>query len=139
VDQAEAEAEMLARLVVLEIHLALLQAKVVMLARRLLVVFSLAAAVAVVQAQLDRLARLVMVAQGAQAQHQALQELLQPMLEVVEAVEKLVLVVLVDQAVVVLARLVQLQNPEMGLHLLALAEAEVAVEAQVAETAVLAS
>ena len=130
---------MLARLVVLEIHLALLQAKVVMLARRLLVVFSLAAAVAVVQAQLDRLARLVMVAQGAQAQHQALQELLQPMLEEVEAVEKLVLVVLVDQAVVVLARLVQLQNPEMGLHLLALAEAEVAVEAQVAETAVLAS
>ena len=130
---------MLARLVVLEIHLALLQAKVVMLARRLLVVFSLAAAVAVVQAQLDRLARLVMVAQGAQAQHQALQELLQPMLEVVEAVEKLVLVVLVDQAVVVLARLVQLQNPEMGLHLLALAEAEVAGEAQVAETAVLAS
>ena len=130
---------MLARLVVLEIHLALLQAKVVMLARRLLVVFSLAAAVAVVQAQLDRLARLVMVAQGAQAQHQALQELLQPMLEVVEAVEKLVLVVLVDQAVVVLARLVQLQNPEMGLHLLALAEVAVAVEAQVAETAVLAS
>jgi hypothetical protein len=59
--------------------------------------------------------------------------------EAVEAVERLVLVVLVDQAVVVLARLVQLQNPEMGLHLLALAEAEVAVEAQVAETAVLAS
>ena len=130
---------MLARLVVLEIHLALLQAKVVMLARRLLVVFSLAAAVAVVQAQLDRLARLVMVAQGAQAQHQALQELLQPMLEVVEAVEKLVLVVLVDQAVVVLARLVQLQNPEMGLHLLALAEVDVAVEAQVVATEALVS
>ena len=59
--------------------------------------------------------------------------------EAVEAVERLVLVVLVDQAVVVLARLVQLQNPEMELHLLALAEAEAAVEAQVAETAVLAS
>ena len=132
-------AETLARLVVLEIHLAHLQAKVVMLARRLLVAFSLAVAVAVVQAQLALLARQVMVAQGAQAQHQALQELLQPMLEVVVEVEKLGLVVLVDQAEAVLEQLVQLQNPEMELHLLALAVVEAAAVEQVAATAALAS
>jgi hypothetical protein len=132
-------AETLARLVVLEIHLAHLQAKVVMLARRLLVAFSLAVAVAVVQAQLALLARQVMVAQGAQAQHQALQELLQPMLEVVVEVERLGLVVLVDQAEAVLEQLVQLQNPEMELHLLALAVVEAAAVEQVAATAALVS